>query len=364
MSDSSPAGNSPAGSEQGTGATVIDRGLTADFRDWYRERRARKRAREGKFEYIGPRDPPPTDVHFPSSLLACQRKRHYREANAPAEEPEPLGHFRIGNEVETALVVPFLEDRVAGPDQAVTNGLGFEEPIETESGTVRLRGKTDPVVTTGDGDPLLVTEVKTISDLDRLDGPREHHRAQVHAYLAALAERLAGSSREALLLYISKATLELRAYRVAFDEAFWTDRVLSWMEARTAARESDSLPAAVAERDGECRYCEFRRRCGQTDYPAANEGPIGFLPRHEYPKGAVREHLEAHGAILTPTLAAAYPTLAKGREVADWACPVCGQNVAYGALDWSGDPVDRPPCPRCSLDGDYVPLKTSLSHRS
>lgn len=362
MSEDSQAAGQSVETDQDFGTAVIDQAIAADFRDWYRERRRRERAREGNFEYNGPRDPPPADVHFPSSLLACHRKRHYREQNAPAEDPEPLGHFRMGTAVETELVVPFLEDRVAGPEQAVTKGLGFEESIETHSGSLRLRGKTDPVVTTAEGDPLLITEVKTVGDIDDLDGPREQHRAQVHAYLAALSDRLPGRSREALLLYVSKSTLELQPFRVEFDEEFWADRVKPWMEKRTEGR-SESLPPASPEREWECFHCEFRRRCGQADHPAADLGPVGFIPHHEYPRAAVSAHLEAHDATLTPTLAAAYPALADGRPVADWVCPVCNQAVAYGALDWAGDPKKRPNCPRCALNGDYVPMDARSAER-
>ncbi len=337
-------------------ADLLDRALDADFADWYRERERTEQAREGRFDYIGPSDPPDADVHYPSSLLQCRRKRRYRDANAPAEDRAPKGYFWVGNRVETDLMLPFLEDRVAGPDQYVTKGLGFQSEVETPTGTVKLRGRTDPAVTTESGDPLLVTEVKTVGDFEYLDGPRDRHRAQVHAYLHALGERTQPPLDTALLVYVSKATLGVRAYPVSFDEAFWTEQVLPWLAAQTVDREEGRLPPADPVESWECDRCSFRRRCGESEYPTEDAGPVGFVPRFEYPRDAVLEHLEATDAPLTPTLAATYPDLADSHPVADWTCHVCGHTEPYGELEWSGTIGEWPTCPACRSKGIGVEM--------
>lgn len=340
--------------------TLLERAQSADFREWYRERRRRENARAGKFAYNGPRDPPSPDLHTPSSLVQCHRKRRYEEANAPAEDPSPNGHFWIGSTVETDLVHPFLEDRVAGPEQYVTEGLGFQTEIEGPEGTFRLRGRTDPVITTETGEPLLPTEVKTVEDIERVTEPRVRHRAQVHAYLVALSERVEDRLEEALLLYVSKSTLACRALRVSFDEGFWTELVLPWMATLTAARAAGELPPPVPEQDWECGFCRFRRRCGQADGPVADAGPEGFVPSFTYPRAAVRTHLAATGVALTPTLARAYPDLAAETRVSDWVCPACGHRADFGTFDWSGPGQERPACPACAADGDHVPMRGPL----
>lgn len=335
---------------------VIERALSADFRDWYRQRRRRENAREGKFDRNGPRDPPAPDLHFPSSLLQCHRKRRYEEANAPAEDPPPNGHFWVGSSVETELIHPFLEDRIAGPDQYVTAGLGFGTEIETAAGTFRLRGKTDPVVTTEAGAPVLPTEVKSVSDVEDRSEPRARHRAQVHAYLVALSQGRSEPVTDALVLYVSKSTLELQPVHVRFDEAFWSDEVVPWMATLTEARETGTLPPAEPVQSWECEFCRFRRRCGQSDHPVADAGPVGFIPLYRYPRAAVEEHLEATDAALTPTLAAAYPDLAETAPVADWTCPACGTHTPYEG-EWSGARDERPTCPACAASGDPVPMR-------
>lgn len=336
---------------------LLDRATSADFRAWYRERRRRERAREGCFEYIGPREPPPPDVHFPSSLLSCHRKRRYIETNAPAEEPAPLGRYRTGTAVEEDLVHPFLEERVAESNTYVTNGIGFEIEVDSSVGPLRLRGRTDPVVTTRDGTPLVPTEVKTVADVDRLDGPRETHRAQLHAYLLALSEQSPEPIRSGLLVYVSRQTLAVKTFQVSFEEGFWRNRVRPWMATLTKARSAAGLPPADPEQDWECGWCSYRRRCGQTDDPVADAGPAGFVPEHRYPRSSVVDHLEAHEAPLTPTLAAAYPPLADSHPVVDWHCPVCDNTVRFDEVALQAASGDRPHCPDCAAEEEYAVLE-------
>lgn len=336
---------------------LLERAETADFSAWYRERRRRERAREGRFEYIGPREPPPAAVHFPSSLLLCHRKRRYVETNAPAEQPAPLGRYRTGTAVEEDLVHPFLEDQVTGPDTFVTNGIGFEVDVDSSVGPLRLRGRTDPVVTTLDGTPLVPTEVKTVADLDHLDGPRESHRAQLHAYLHALSEQSPEPIQAGLLAYVSRQTLAVETFQVSFEERFWRDRVVPWMATLTKARSAAGLPPADPEQDWECSLCSYRRRCGRTEDPVADAGPAGFVPGHRYPRPSVEDHLEAHEVPLTPTLARAYPTLADSHPVADWHCPVCDTTFPFDAVDRQAGSGDRPHCPDCATAGEYAVLE-------
>lgn len=374
---------------------LLDRAMAADFRDWYRDRRRREHAREGNFHYNGPRDPPPAAVHYPSSLLKCHRKRRYGEANAPAEEPESRGHFWVGRSIETDLVQPFLEERVAGPDEFVTRGIGFETAVatgeneaetetgeieeykaetetdtvevgkdeaetETGIGTLRLRGRTDPVVTTEEGAPLLPTEVKSQDDLSDRSEPSESHRAQVHAALHALSKETGARVEDALLIYVSKSTLAYRVFHVSFEESFWRERVIPWMQRHTKARTEECLPPADPEGYWECTWCDFRRRCGQADQPVIDLGPVGFLPLYEYPRQSVEAHLEATEASLTPTLAAEYPDLASTAPVSDWTCPACGEQVPFEAVEWSGAGDSRPNCPSCGSAGDHVSMRGPL----
>lgn len=342
----------------------------ARFDAWYRERRRRENARNGRFHRNVPGEPPPEDVLFPSSLLQCHRKQYYRERDAPAERRSPAGHFRFGTWVETTLVLPFLEESVSGSEEYVRNSLGFEARLETPTGPIRLRGSTDPIVTTVDGTIVLPTEVKTVGTLsgserptsqsDRptspSDLPKEHHRAQLHAYLRALEVTEETTVSEGLVIYVAKDTLEMQSLLEPFDEEFWRDRVVPWMAAHRRYRSGFGLPPATPEQSWECDYCEFRHRCGKTDLPVANAAPEGFVPTHRYPRTVVEFHLQKPDAALTPTLADAYPDLAAANPVAEWVCGACGERMPYGQADGDGRRGERPACPSCGSDGDFGPL--------
>ncbi|MFB6152751.1 MAG: PD-(D/E)XK nuclease family protein [Halodesulfurarchaeum sp.] len=339
-------------------AHPYDRLEKADFQDWYRERDRRENARQGHFHRNVPTGDPPTDLHFPHTLLQCHRKRRYEEAGAPAETVPPHGRFWMGSRLESELVLPFLADRVAAPDESVTAGIGFEAPVETDAGRLRLRGRTDPVITTADGTVLLPTEVKTKRNVDGGITPGEHHLAQLHAYMQGLSATRDRPVSEAALVYVSRADLAVRTFRVTFDAAFWQERVLPWLRRQTTYRETGDLPPANPEQGWECDRCPFRNRCGEGRHPAGDVGPVGFLPNLQYPRAAVMDHLRAApGTRLTPTLARTYPELAASHSVADWHCPVCGSR--YEPLDVDSGPgtEEAPSCPACRASGDFVTLE-------
>ncbi|MFB6114319.1 MAG: PD-(D/E)XK nuclease family protein [Halodesulfurarchaeum sp.] len=335
---------------------IAERVDSATFDAWYDERRRRENARSGAFYRNVPTDPPPEDVLFPSSLLSCHRKQYYRERDAPGESRPPYGHFRVGTWVETELVQPFLETAVTARGEYVTNSKGFETAVETTSSSLKLRGSTDPVVTTRDGTIVLPTEVKTVRSYSSRALPRETHRAQLHAYLYALDRTTDASIAAGVLIYVARDTLELRSFVESFDESFWQDRVVPWMRAHRRYRTKPGLPPATPERPQECEWCEFRHRCGKTSLPVEDLASTGFVPTHRYPRASVEFHLQRPDVSLTPTLADTFPDLAASNPVADWVCAACGERVAYGDDRLDRDADDPPSCPSCGSRGDFGQL--------
>ena len=337
-------------------SAVADRITPSAFDAWYTKRRRRENARLGKFHRNVPTGPPPEDVVFPSSLLCCHRKQYYREHDAPAERRPPHGHFWVGSNVETEVVLPFLEAAVTETTEYVRNSRGLAAPGETGTDEVRHSGSTDPMLPTSEGRILLPTEVKTVADVGSTSLPREHHRAQLHAYLHGLSASTGESIDAGLIIYLGKSDFSLAPFFETFDEAFWTDRVVPWMEAHRAYRTASGIPPATPEQAWECDRCEFRHRCGKTDGPVSDAGPAGFVPTVRYPRSEVEYLRRDPDVALTPTVAGAYPDLAAGTDVREWACPACGTRVEFGTTDWDGDPENRPVCPSCTSAGEYVPL--------
>lgn len=327
-----------------------------EFSEWYREREFARNIREGKPYFNGPSRVPPPERHSPSSLMQCHRKIVYRQENAPAEQEEPTGIFWTGTRFEEDVIAPYLRNAV-GDDAYVCNSMWVDFEEETDAGDIRFKGSTDPCIVDRDSKPLLPTEVKTKDEVDHLDGPNRHHRAQVHAYMRGLTEKYDRDVDEAIVLYGGRKKLNVRTFRVSFDSDFWRD-VVDWAAEHTDHRKRDDLPAADPEYDWECRFCDYRHRCGQSDEAYADEGPSGFLPLFaDYPREQVVEYLRAHDdAQLTPTLAETYPELVQKYEVADWVCPDCDSKFSWNDNRFD-DTSDTPLCPVCVQENLLRELK-------
>jgi len=204
-----------------------------DFREWYNQKQIRDNIEAGKPYFNTPAPVPEPTRHSPSRLVQCHRKAFYRAENASEEGTSPQGLFWIGSEFEEQIVVPFLKS-VSTPGTYVQNSLWVDTTVETsEDESFRIKGSTDPAFVTAEGEPLLLTEIKTTSALDKLSGPRNHHKAQLHAYLYGLDQEYEHPVRDGIVLYGDRTTFEVKAFHVAFDPSFWTETVVDWMRKQT-----------------------------------------------------------------------------------------------------------------------------------
>jgi len=331
-----------------TSTTFFDRIGAEEFRDWYTERQFVENIRNGQAYFNGPAPVKPPERHSPSSLLQCHRKIYYNQRNAPEESADPHGIFWFGSRFEEELAVPFLQNIVANEDAFVTNSLWIDFSTETEAATLQIRGETDPVIVDEEGKPLLLFEIKTKRTVKNLTEPNRHHKAQAHAYMRGLSEKYDRAIDESIIIYGGRTTLNLKTFRVTFDEEFWNDTVLNWAENHTVYRLEEELPPADPEYDWECEFCSFRERCGKGSESYDSAGPLGLLPRYEeYPRQKLVEYLEAHNAALLPSLAQKHPDLAKQYGVCDWYCDTCESGFSWEP-DNRTSPTGSRLCPSCA----------------
>lgn len=336
--------------------------ITAEqFDEWYQNREYRQNIRDGKPYFNGPSSIPPAERHSPSKLLQCHRKVYYRQENAPEEQDDAEGILWTGRRIEEDVILPFLQDVVRTDQTYVQNSMWIDFHVEMEDKDLRIKGVTDPVLVDEESNPLLPTEVKTTSSIEYKNSPDRRHRAQLHAYLAGLSKKHDRSLTEGVLIYVSRETFEMKAFRVEFDAEFWNETVLSWVNAHTEYRLDDELPPAQPEADWECEYCSYRERCGKGDTPYADMGPLGLLQNvNSYPRNKVREYLEAHdGATLTPTLAEKFPDLVDEYGVQSWECPNCLKSFERKDLPGELGPDRRPLCPHCAQSETLTELRLS-----
>ena len=244
--------------------SLIDSIDATSFDNWYREREFARNIREGQPYFNGPTSIPTPERHSPSQLNQCHRKIYYRQLNAPEEQPSPQGIFWTGTKFEEELVMPYLE-AIVGSDGYVRNSMWIDFICETAAGEVRIKGATDPVIVNAESEPLLLIESKTKGSLDHLSEPDTHHKAQVHAYMYGLTHKYDRRLTDAILLYGSRTSLDIRVFHISFDPWFWRQTVLAWTGKHTQYRLDEALPPATPAFGWECEFCEFKHRCGQTD---------------------------------------------------------------------------------------------------
>lgn len=333
---------------------IVDVISNASFNDWYQEEQFTENILEGRPYFNGASPSPEPEKHSPSKILQCYRKTRYYAQNAPKEGASPQGLFWIGSMFEEEIVIPYLLDAVTKQDTYVRNSMWIDATVSHNGGDVRVKGVTDPVIVDSDGDPILVTEIKTTSSLEYLDGPKPHHKAQLHAYMYALDKEYDRSLCDGILLYGSRDTLDIEAFYIPFDDQFWSETVVTWMAQQTKFRENDKLPPGDPVFDWECNACPFAERCGKADSGFEDVGFVGLLPGNDtYRKPQLIEYFDAYPAAkLTPTLAHKFPELAEEHNVCEWKCRDCGTTYEWDAVD-----PESPLCQSCANDGELRTLR-------
>jgi len=325
----------------------------------YHERQVEQNILQGQAYFNGPSPPKPPEQHAPNELRQCHRKTWYKRLNAPKETIPPQGLFFFGTRFEEDVIVPYLQDRVTTETTYVQNSIWIDATLTVNDTTLRIKGATDPTIVTIDGEPLYLTEIKTTTSLDHLTESKEHHRAQLHAYLFALNKEYNHSITNGLLLYGSRTSLNIKVFHVSFNEEFWA-AVTDWMATQTRYQRLGNLPPATPERDWECKYCPFKNRCGQADTPYTDIEFEGLLPLfNDYDRQTLTEYLEYYrerNAKLTPTLAHSYPDLVDEYGAFDWSCASCNETYAWDAVEWDASITDPPVCQNCLGSGDLVTL--------
>lgn len=342
-----------------TAATLIQKIGKESFTQWQQHREFRQNIKSGKTWFNLPPPEKPPERHSPHQLNQCHRKIYYQQLNAPEESEDPSGIFWTGSQFEEEWMMPYLEQVASEVGAYVRNSMWVDYTLDTDAGTIQIRGQTDPVIVDEDSCPILLTEIKTKQSLEYATEPSEHHIAQAYAYLWGLSKEWDVDLVDAVIIYGDRTTLDIKPFHIQFDHDRWENFVVSWADKHTEYRLNQELPPAEPEFDWECQFCSFKHRCGRakgTQY--SDIDAYGLLSLFDkYPEEKVTQYLSSHeGAKLTPTLASRYPSLTAQYDVYEWACQRCSAIYSFDVVEWKGDTENPPLCPACVNEDVPVPL--------
>ena len=191
-------------------------------------------------------------VYWPSMVGHCLRKAwfHYVEGVPPIDE-KTAGILLAGEKLHE-LIAEALAETMGGSVQA-------EAEFEMDLGGVKVSGRADDLILASSGRPVVV-EVKTMSGRAYWPpkAPKRGHLYQLALYMKHFR------AEEGYVLYVNRATLELRAFHVSYSEDLFrqaADRILRLhrhVRDRTPPEPEGRLYDDMA---WQCDRCPFAKKC-------------------------------------------------------------------------------------------------------
>lgn len=195
--------------------------------------------------------------YYPSESGSCTRKAWYSFMCPVPPEPETLRIFKAGH-----ILHDFMVD-VFSSDKAPIKLLQSEVPIKIEFPEFLVSGRIDDLILVLENGELLLVEVKSTTYLPKDEAKREHVM-QLQLYLHSMGVR------NGVVLYVEKATLQTKAFPIAYDKAA-AERVLDRFRTLDRALKSNQLPEPeakmVREMNWMCNYCDYRDKCDANFSP-------------------------------------------------------------------------------------------------
>ncbi len=197
-------------------------------------------------------------VYFPSEIGMCIRRSYYSYGLPKPTERSALRIFALGNSVHS-----FIAEALKASKEFST--VEEEKPIKIQhngpDGSFSIYGRIDDYVVTKAGSKKIIIEAKSVGDINRVEKPEMKHVMQIMLYLAAQ------EADYGILVYADKKNLEIRQFRVDYDDGLYR-KVMSRFEELDSHLKRKKLPRAEyyfdADKVWECKYCPYFQDCMQA----------------------------------------------------------------------------------------------------
>lgn len=193
--------------------------------------------------------------YYPSEIGSCLRKVWYTYKYPKEIDPELLRIFEMGN-----IVHDFVVRVLKNEKNDSISLLESELPFEVKMKDFTVSGRIDDLILIKSDNKKVLIEVKSISDLSRLEEAKPHHRMQLQLYMMAL------KIYDGVILYVDKRNLKSKLFTIPYDETE-SVRALERFHILHDSLKKGEVPEAEARIENSigwmCNYCEYRERCAQ-----------------------------------------------------------------------------------------------------
>ncbi|MCD6547053.1 MAG: PD-(D/E)XK nuclease family protein [Nanoarchaeota archaeon] len=195
--------------------------------------------------------------YYPSEIGSCLRKIWFSYKYPKETESELLKIFKIGDMLHNFVVEVIKSEK--NPDVELIDA---EMPFELKMKNFVISGRVDDIVLLKANNKNILVEVKSISNVNKLEKAKPQHVMQLQLYMFAT------KIRDGMLLYVDKRNLKSKVFTIPYDEI----EAIKALERFSILHEhlsNNTIPEPEAKLDEEkswmCKYCEYRDLCEEAD---------------------------------------------------------------------------------------------------
>lgn len=192
--------------------------------------------------------------YYPSEAGICMRRIYYSYILPKKEDKHMLRIFALGNNIHSFIAEALKNsNKFSSVEEEKSTRINYKDDDTSFS----IYGRIDDEVTTTDGKKIII-EVKSVSDILKVNEPDEKHLMQLNFYLKS------ENADYGLLVYIDKKNMEIKQFRVEFDSTLYEKTVQRIKDLDFHLKNGKLPPAEYYFNDQkvwECKYCPYRNEC-------------------------------------------------------------------------------------------------------
>jgi CRISPR/Cas system-associated exonuclease Cas4 (RecB family) len=193
--------------------------------------------------------------YYPSEIGTCMRKVYYSYTIPRPIKIDLQKIFEVGN-----IMHDFIAEVLRSEKNPEVKLLDSELPFKLDMKDFVISGRIDDLLLITASDKKLLVEVKSTSNVEMVDEPRDENVMQLQLYMHVM------KIHDGVLLYVDKRNLLTRSFTIAYDEDQAAEALNRFLLLHRALNERAlPEPEGRTTRKGSigwmCKGCEWREEC-------------------------------------------------------------------------------------------------------